>query len=97
MSSPIEIPVDELKNVIKLLADIQNRIEQKTGLERVGTEKDVGDPKLIKAVNDFDGAWKAGHERVEDNVKEFKKANQGVIDNFEKADRDTADALDHGH
>ncbi|MFI1105252.1 hypothetical protein [Streptomyces melanogenes] len=94
MSSPIEIPIDELKNVIKLLADIQDRIESKTGLQRVGSEADVGDAKLIDAVNDFDGAWKAGHERVRDNVKSFKEANQGVIDNFEQADRDTADALD---
>ncbi|MFC0844059.1 MULTISPECIES: hypothetical protein [Streptomyces] len=94
MSSPIEIPIDELKNVIKLLADIQDRIEQKTGLERVGGEADVGDAKLIEAVHDFDGAWKGGHERVQENVDTFKKANQGVIDNFEKADHDTADALD---
>lgn len=94
MSSPIEIPIDELKNVIKLLADIQDRIEQKTGLERAGGEADVGDAKLVKAVHDFDGAWKAGHERVRDNVKTFKEANQGVIDNFEKADSETANALD---
>ncbi|MEU8485834.1 MULTISPECIES: hypothetical protein [unclassified Streptomyces] len=94
MSSPIEIPIDELKNVIKLLDDIKSRIADKTGLERVGVESDVGDPKLIDAVTGFDDAWKGGHERVQDNVDEFQKANQGIIDNFEQTDRETTDALD---
>lgn len=94
MSSPIEIPLDELKEVIKDLADIRDRIENKTGLQRVGTEQDVGDPTLIKAVNDFDEAWKGGHERVQENVEEFRKANQGVIDNFEKTDSETTAAFE---
>ncbi|WP_327250411.1 hypothetical protein [Streptomyces sp. NBC_01244] len=90
----IEIPLDELKDVIKLLSDIQERIETKTGLQRVGSEQDVGDPALIKAVNDFDGAWKAGHERVQENVEAFREANQGVIDNFEKTDSETTSGFE---
>ncbi|WP_405591334.1 hypothetical protein [Streptomyces sp. NBC_01092] len=92
MADSIHIPVEELKDTITRLAEIRARIEEKTGLERAGTEEDVGDGELISAVSSFDGAWKSGHETVQDNVDTYKEATQGIVDNFEKTDTDiTAD------
>ncbi|MEV0117330.1 hypothetical protein AB0H77_29520 [Streptomyces sp. NPDC050844] len=93
MADPIRIPVDELKDTIAKLAEIRSRIEEKTGLERAGTEEDVGDSGLIDAVGSFDGAWAAGHDRVQENVDTYKDATQGIIDNFEKTDSETTKDL----
>lgn len=50
----INIPIQDLKDTLQGLADIRDRIEEKTGLQRVGNEGHVGDDKLIGAVNSFD-------------------------------------------
>jgi hypothetical protein len=54
----------------------------------------VGDRRLIDAVNSFDDAWAKGHDRVQENVKAFTEATQGVIDNFETADTETTNQLE---
>ncbi|MEV7236292.1 hypothetical protein AB0N06_20540 [Streptomyces sp. NPDC051020] len=89
----INVPIDQLKETLAGLADIRARIEDKTGLQRVGGESDVGDAKLISAVNSFDGAWAKGHDRVQENVDSFKKATDGAVENFQKADDGTAGKL----
>ncbi|MGW1494927.1 hypothetical protein [Streptomyces sp. NBC_00191] len=88
MSDSINIPVEDLRDTLTKLADIRSRIEDKTGLERVGTEADVGDRRLIDAINSFDSAWAKGHDRVQENVDSFSKSTQGIIDNFEQTDAD---------
>ncbi|MER6996813.1 hypothetical protein [Streptomyces sp. NPDC000410] len=94
MGTPIHIPVDDLKDTLANLADIRSRIEDKTGLERVGTEADVGDRQLIDAVNSFDSAWAKGHDRVQENVDSFTKSTQGIIDNFEQTDADVTQNIE---
>ncbi|MGW2562718.1 hypothetical protein ACWCXB_26420 [Streptomyces sp. NPDC001514] len=88
MSTPIHIPVEDLRDTLAKLEDIRSRIEDRTGLERVGTEADVGDRRLIDAINSFDSAWAKGHDRVQENVDSFSKSTQGIIDNFEQTDAD---------
>lgn len=90
----IDIPIQDLKDTLTQLAEIRDRIEEKTALERVGAESDVGDRKLIESVNDFDSAWDKGHDRVQENVDTFKEGTQGVIDNFESTDVETVNALE---
>ncbi|MGW0999490.1 hypothetical protein [Streptomyces sp. NPDC002520] len=94
MADSIEIPIDDLRDTLTMLEDIRQRIEEKTGLERVGSENDVGDRKLIKAIHDFDGAWKGGQERVQENVDAFKDATTGIIDNFTRTDDETTQNLE---
>ncbi|MFG2297773.1 hypothetical protein [Streptomyces sp. NPDC048603] len=96
MSGGINIPVEDLKDTIARLTEIRSRIEEKTGLERAGTENDIGDSGLIEAVTSFDSAWKAGHERVQENVDAFGQAAQGIVDNFEQADTEIHASLDEG-
>lgn len=90
----IEIPVEDLKDTLTQLAEIRDRIEEKTSLERVGGEEDVGDSGLIDAVNSFDEAWNKGHDRVQENVDTFKEATQGIIDNFESTDNETVSKIE---
>ncbi|NUK38369.1 hypothetical protein HRW16_30270 [Streptomyces lunaelactis] len=89
----INIPIQDLKDTLQGLADIRDRIEERTGLQRVGNEGHVGDDKLIGAVNSFDEAWDKGHDRVQENVDAFKGSAQGVVDNFTTADDETAGKL----
>ncbi len=86
--STIHIPTDELSDVILNLDEIRNRISDTANLGSVGSDEDVGDGRLAEAIVGFDDAWKAGHERVQDNVDTFKDAAQGIIDSFESTDQD---------
>ncbi|MDQ8703442.1 hypothetical protein RCO28_13230 [Streptomyces sp. LHD-70] len=92
--SRIHIPVDELTDTMDALKDIRERIEKTAKLGNVGSDEDVGDSGLISAVNGFDGAWSAGHERVKENVDTFKETAQGIVDNFTDTDNKAAKALD---
>ena len=92
--SRIRIPVDELTDAMDALQDIRQRIDKTAKLSNVGSEDDVGDSGLISAVNGFDGAWSAGHERVQENVDTFKEAAQGIVDNFTGTDEEAGKALD---
>ncbi|MEV7524605.1 hypothetical protein [Streptomyces sp. NPDC091371] len=94
MGSPISIPLDDLQDTLDMLEDIKNRIANTAGLSKVGSESDIGDSSLIGAVNSFDGAWHGGHERVQDNVKTFQEAAQGIIDNFKQTDDELGQALE---
>ncbi|MEU6845330.1 hypothetical protein ABZ930_25975 [Streptomyces sp. NPDC046716] len=92
--SRIHIPVDDLADTMDALQDIRERISKTAKLSNVGSDDDVGDSGLISAVNGFDAAWKAGHERVQDNVDTFKDAAQGIVDNFTDTDNEAAKATD---
>ncbi|MGP4112115.1 hypothetical protein ACTWP5_14515 [Streptomyces sp. 4N509B] len=84
--STIRIPTEELSEAIANLDEISERISETASLGKVGSEDDIGDGRLIDAVNSFDSAWKKGHERVRENVDTFKQAAQGIIDNFTSTD-----------
>ncbi|MFI5664199.1 hypothetical protein [Streptomyces sp. NPDC051684] len=92
--SRIHIPVDDLADTMDALRDIRERIGKTAKLGNVGSDEDVGDSGLTGAVNGFDTAWTAGHERVQDNVDTFKEAAQGIVDNFTDTDNDATKALD---
>lgn len=92
--SRIRIPVDELTDTIDALKEIRERIDKTARLYKVGTEEDVGDSGLITGVDDFDKAWVAGHERVQENVDTFSETAQGIIDNFTETDNESAKELD---
>jgi hypothetical protein len=92
--SRIRIPVDELADTMDALQDIRERIDKTAKLDNVGPEDDVGDSGLISAVNGFDAAWSAGHEKVQGNVDTFKKAAQDIVDNFTDTDNEAGKALD---
>ncbi|MFK0044030.1 hypothetical protein ACIQU4_07965 [Streptomyces sp. NPDC090741] len=91
----ISIPIEDLKNTLAMLADIRSRIENRTGLEKVGTGSDVGDSTLVDAIQSFDSAWQGGHERVQENVDTFRDAAQGIVDNFQGTDEELGNALNH--
>jgi hypothetical protein len=82
----IRIPTEELSEVIRNLDEIRDRISNTASLSKVGSDDDVGDGRLTEAVGGFDGAWKGGQERVQENVDTFKQAAQGIIDNFTSTD-----------
>ncbi|MDI3405753.1 hypothetical protein [Streptomyces cavernicola] len=92
--SRIHIPVGELTDTMDALKDIRERIDRTAKLGNVGSEDDVGDSGLASAVNGFDSAWSAGHERVQENVDTFKEAAQGIVDNFTGTDEEAGKALD---
>ncbi|MFD5734145.1 hypothetical protein ACFWIY_15080 [Streptomyces sioyaensis] len=54
----------------------------------------AGDSKLAHALDEFDKAWAAGHERVHDNVKTFAKNVDTISENFTKTDEDSVNALE---
>jgi hypothetical protein len=90
----IRIPGDELSHTLDLLQRIRDRIDRSASLESVGTEDDVGDSNLSDAVTGFDSAWKGGQERVQENVDTYRKAVEGILENFEKTDTDLGAQLD---
>jgi hypothetical protein len=90
----IRIPVDELTDTMDGLKDIRERIDKTARLYQVGTPEDVGDTDLATGVDNFDKAWVAGHERVQENVDTFKEASQGIVDNFTDTDNEAAKAMD---
>ncbi|MFG2226631.1 hypothetical protein [Streptomyces sp. NPDC048644] len=91
--SRIHIPVEELVKTIDVLKEIRGRIDETAKSDKVGSADDVGDSGLIAGVNNFDEAWSAGQERVQDNVDTFNKATQGIVDNFTDTDNESAKAL----
>lgn len=54
----------------------------------------VGDSRLAEALDDFDKAWVAGHERVHDNVKTFSENTDKIAESFTQTDEDSANSLD---
>ncbi|NLU66428.1 hypothetical protein [Streptomyces sp. HNM0574] len=92
--SRIRIPVDELTDTIDALKEIRDRIDNTARLYKVGTEDDVGDSGLVSGVDNFDKAWVAGHEKVQENVDTFKETSQGIIDSFTETDNEAGKALD---
>lgn len=92
--SRIHIPVDELTDTMDALQEIRERIDQTARLYQVGSPEDVGDSDLASGVDNFDKAWVAGHERVQDNVDTFKDTSQGIIDNFTESDEETTKDID---
>jgi hypothetical protein len=90
----IRIPVEELAEVIEKLRAIRERIERTASLQSVGSEDDVGDSGLTHAVTGFDGAWKGGHERVQENVDTFRDTVDGIIKNFEDTDAQLVQELE---
>ncbi|CAM5689408.1 hypothetical protein [Streptomyces purpurascens] len=92
--SRIRVPVDDLTDTMEALKDIRERIDNTARLYQVGSPEDVGDSDLATGVDNFDKAWVAGHERVQDNVDTFKETTQGIVDNFTQADQDTSKGLD---
>ncbi|GLY00675.1 MULTISPECIES: hypothetical protein [Actinoplanes] len=90
----IRIPGDELTEIITVLTRIRDRLDRVANLDSVGTEDDVGDRNLIDGVRDFDGAWRSGHRRVQENTDTFREMVDGILENFRKADEETTAALD---
>lgn len=93
----ISIPMDELRDTLSMLQDIKDRISGTASLSKVGSERDVGDPSLIDAVQSFDSAWTGGHERVQENVDTFAKAAQGIIDSFQNTDDEIGQQLEENN
>ncbi|MFI1393701.1 hypothetical protein [Streptomyces sp. NPDC020681] len=90
----IRIPGDELAELIDTLTRIRDRIERTASLESVGTEDDVGDSRLRDSVGGFDGAWRAGQERVRENADTFRESVDGVLRNFADTDDKLAQQLE---
>ncbi|MFJ3233690.1 hypothetical protein [Streptomyces sp. NPDC086787] len=86
--------MEELGEVIRMLDEIRSAISRTASLGSVGSDEDVGDETLSHAINSFDGAWKSGQERVQENVDTFKEASQGIIDNFRGTDDKLNEELD---
>jgi hypothetical protein len=91
----ISVPGDQLSEAIDLLTQIRDRIGHTASLGSVGTDDDVGDGKLCHAVNDFDHAWKGGQERVQENTDTFRKAVEGILQNFQNTDDQVGQQLDN--
>lgn len=89
----IRVPGDELTEIIDALSRIRDRLDRIANLDSVGTEDDVGDDRLVRGVRDFDGAWRKGHRRVQENTDTFRKMVDGILENFRKADEETIAAL----
>ncbi|MFC9236131.1 hypothetical protein ACFTZK_06650 [Streptomyces decoyicus] len=95
----ISVPVQDLKDTARELQNIGDLIGDSATLFHAtgdaGSFKSVaGDSRLAEALDDFDKAWVAGHERVHDNVKTFSENTDKIAENFTKTDEDSADALD---
>lgn len=90
----ISVPIEDLNETVKSLDDIGERINNTARLSDLGSESDVGDETLADALKDFDKAWSAGHEKVQDNVKVFSENTQKISDAFTQTDDETVKALD---
>ncbi|MFG2830799.1 hypothetical protein ACGFWI_25560 [Streptomyces sp. NPDC048434] len=95
----ISVPVQDLKDTAKELQNIGDLIgDSATLFHAAGDRKDfksfAGDSKLAHALDEFDKAWVAGHERVHDNVKTFSENTDTISENFTKTDEDSANSLD---
>lgn len=95
----ISVPVQDLKDTAKELQHIGELIGNSATLYHATGEahsfKDLaGDSRLADALDEFDKAWVAGHERVSDNVKVFAENTDKISENFTKTDEESAKALD---
>lgn len=95
----ISVPVQDLKDTAKELQNIGDLIGNSATLFHAAGEADgfkslVGDDTLAQALDGFDKAWVAGHERVHDNVKKFSENTDKIAENFTTTDDDTANSLD---
>ncbi|MGW9171454.1 hypothetical protein [Streptomyces decoyicus] len=95
----ISVPVQDLKDTARELQNIGDLIgDSATLFHAAGDRKDfksfAGDSELAHALDGFDKAWVAGHERVHDNVKTFSENTDEIAENFTKTDEDSADSLD---
>ncbi|MFI1303882.1 hypothetical protein [Streptomyces sioyaensis] len=95
----ISVPVQDLKDTAKELQNIGDLIGNSATLYHAagdaGSYKSVaGDSRLAEALDGFDKAWVAGHERVHDNVKVFAENTEKISENFTKTDEDSVNALE---
>ncbi|MGW8555115.1 hypothetical protein [Streptomyces tubercidicus] len=95
----ISVPVQDLKDTARELQNIGDLIGNSATLYHATGEAGsfksvVGDSRLAEALDDFDKAWVAGHERVHDNVKTFAKNTDTISENFTKTDEETVNSLD---
>jgi hypothetical protein len=97
--SRISVPVEDLHETAKELQHVGDLISNTATLYHAAGESSsfksfVGDSRLATALDDFDKAWVAGHERVKDNVKVFVDNTKKIADNFTDTDDGTVKALD---
>ncbi|WP_326620248.1 hypothetical protein OG863_23710 [Streptomyces decoyicus] len=95
----ISVPVQDLKDTARELQNIGELIGNSATLFHATGEADsfksfAGDSRLAEALDEFDKAWVAGHERVHDNVKTFAENTDKISENFTKTDEDSANSLD---
>lgn len=91
----ISVPVQDLNDTAKELKSVGDLISNSARLLVGGVEKsDVGDSKLADALDEFDKAWVAGLERVQDNVDVFVENTDKITENFTKTDDESADSLE---
>ncbi|MEW1656141.1 MULTISPECIES: hypothetical protein [unclassified Streptomyces] len=95
----ISVPVQDLKDTVTELQNIADLLgDSATLYHAAGDRKDfksiAGDRKLAHALDEFDKAWQAGHERVHDNVKTFSKNVDTIAENFTQTDEDSEKALE---
>ncbi|MFI5659276.1 hypothetical protein [Streptomyces sp. NPDC051684] len=95
----ISVPVQDLKDTVKELQNIGDLIGNSATLYNAtggaGDFKSLaGDSKLADALDAFDKAWVAGHERVHDNVKTFADNTDTIAENFTQTDDETVKSLD---
>ncbi|MFD8572374.1 hypothetical protein [Streptomyces sp. NPDC057694] len=95
----ISVPVQDLKDTVKELQNIGDLIGSSATLYHAAGESGdfkslAGDSKLADALDAFDKAWVAGHERVHDNVKKFADNTDTIAENFTTTDEDSASSLD---
>lgn len=95
----ISVPVQDLKDTVKELQNIGDLIGDSATLYHVagdsGDFKSVaGDSTLADALDAFDKAWVAGHERVHDNVKTFADNTDTIAENFTQTDDETVKSLE---
>lgn len=97
--SRISVPVADLNETVKELQHVGDLISNTATLYHAAGDSGsfksyAGDSRLATALDDFDKAWVAGHERVKDNVTTFASNTQKISDNFTKTDDKTVHALD---
>ncbi|GGN37816.1 hypothetical protein GCM10012285_13010 [Streptomyces kronopolitis] len=95
----ISVPVQDLKDTARELQNIGDLIGNSATLYHATGESGsfksaAGDSRLAEALDGFDKAWVAGHERVHDNVKTFSENTDKIAENFTKTDDDTAGSLE---
>ncbi|WP_310712830.1 hypothetical protein [Streptomyces lydicus] len=95
----ISVPVQDLKDTVKELENIGDLLGDSATLYHAAGDRDdfksiAGDSKLAHALDEFDKAWAAGHERVHDNVKKFSENVDTIAENFVQTDDDSVKALE---